>query len=208
MGWSLSAGSEITRTSGLKGVARYDVNDQFWLDGVELVPCISAPQSASCGSHGTHATRVEEYKRIVQDDSANTWTVWDRDGTRYVYAAYLGNPSFPLTTRKWMLSQVIDTHSNTVTYTYGCGPSSRPDSSCHITDITYGDGAGCNQIGIQTHLTPPPRGAAIHFYWEPRPDPISAAIGGDITAVGGDMEVSTVRLKAIAVNHEKARSHL
>ena len=50
-GWSLSAGSEITRTSGLKGVARYDVNDQFWLDGVELVPCISAPQSASCGSH-------------------------------------------------------------------------------------------------------------------------------------------------------------
>jgi virulence plasmid B protein len=194
MGWSLAAASEITRTSRLKGVPRYDGNDQFWLDGIELVPCMFAPQGASCTSHGTHATRVEEYKRISQDESANTWTVWDRDGTRYVYTAQLGNPSAPATTRKWLLAQVIDTHNNKVTYSHGCGPASRPGSNCYLTDVSYGDGVSCGQVQNQSFPCTPPRGTVIHFYWEPRPDPLS-------TAVGGDLETSILRLKSISVSH-------
>jgi RHS repeat-associated protein len=194
MGWSLSAASEITRTSRLKGAPRYNGDDQFWLDGMELVPCASAPQSASCTSNGTHATRVEAYKRITRDDNANTWTVWDRDGTRYLYAAELGNTSALLTTRKWLLAQVVDTHNNKVTYSYGCGPASRPGSSCYLTDITYGDGVGCNQIQSLSVRCTPPRGTVIHFYWEPRPDPLSSA-------VGGDLETSILRLKSISVSH-------
>src|SRR5438034_7630194 len=71
IGWSLSTGPQIYRTSKFMGVPHYDASDQLWLDGLELVPCSAATLSASCQSGGTHTTRVETYNRIRFDPAAN-----------------------------------------------------------------------------------------------------------------------------------------
>jgi hypothetical protein len=82
VGWSLSVGSQITRASRFRGAPRFDATDQFWLDGLELLPCVAASLSASCRAGGTYTTRIETYARIRLDEASNTWTLWRPNGTR------------------------------------------------------------------------------------------------------------------------------
>jgi hypothetical protein len=80
LGWSLNAGSQISRTSSGRGVPHYNSTDQFWLDGMELIPCASASQSASCRTGGTHSTRVESYRRILRRSAGTSADVLARVG--------------------------------------------------------------------------------------------------------------------------------
>jgi hypothetical protein len=108
MGWTLDVGSRITRSSAGRGAPHYDGTDKLWLDGLELVPCGGNVVSVSCATHGTHATRVETYRRIRQHKqdgtttdehiASNRWTVWERDGTRLEYTPQRGDISDPAKT--------------------------------------------------------------------------------------------------------------
>jgi RHS repeat-associated protein len=199
LGWSLRAGSEITRTSKLRGVPNFDASDQLWLDGMELLPCSVAPQSVSCLSGGTHTTRVEGFTRIALDSATNTWTVWRRDGTRYVYEPRFRDVSSATDTLLWTLAKVVDTHGNQVSFDYVCGA----ELVCYVSDIRYGDGKlckPCQRGGPDGPILPagtPLPGVDVHFYWEARPDPVSVA-------AGGAMQETDRRLRSVDV-HEGAR---
>ena len=88
MGWTLIAGSQITRSSAASGAPRYDASDHLSLDGLEIRPCAPLQNNISCTTGGTHATRVETFYRLIGDPSSNTWTVWHPDGTRYVHGSH------------------------------------------------------------------------------------------------------------------------
>ncbi|MBS1857278.1 MAG: VCBS repeat-containing protein [Acidobacteria bacterium] len=208
LGWSLQAGSQITRTSKGLGAPHYDATDQLWLDGTEMLPCSAAQQSASCKSNGTHSTRIESYTRIRQNLSngqnrtaavtVNTWTVWKRDGTRFEYQPHGGDITSPDRTQRWLLADAVDTHGNKVHYEYTC------DSrlTCYLKDITYGAGKACKgstpETGVGAGAGLPLDGVDVHFYWESRPDPQS-------TAIGGALQVMLLRLRAIDVSDGNRR---
>ena len=61
---------------------------------------------------------------MQQDAQANTWTVWKKDGTRYLYSAQGGTTARADATLRWLLAAVIDTHRNTVTFSYTCDEGS------------------------------------------------------------------------------------
>ncbi len=173
LGWSLQAGSRISRTSAATGVPHYDATDQLWLDGMELTPCAQALQSASCRTGGSHTPRVEGFNRITQDLATNTWTVWKRDGSRFVYGPQLGDTSTPAKTLRWALTDVIDTHGNRATYSYTCDGA----RECYLASITYGGGKRCKPQGDKPVGSQVP-GVKVVFSWVRRGDPLTVAIGG------------------------------
>jgi virulence plasmid B protein len=195
IGWSLSIGPQIVRTSRFMGAPRFDATDQLWLDGVELLPCAEATLSASCRAGGTHTTRIETYTRIRLNKASNTWMVWRPNGTRLVMSPKRGNTGSPDTTLRWLLTEVIDTHGNQVHYNWICGAT----STCYISDIYYGEGKSCTATpptGPDSPGTPigsPLAGANVHFFWEGRPDPPSIAMSGTL-------EETDSRLRAIQVS--------
>jgi Salmonella virulence plasmid 65kDa B protein/FG-GAP-like repeat len=200
MGWRLEAGSSITRTSDGRGAPRYNRSDRFWLDGTELIACGTTVVSVSCTAGGTHATRVETYQRIEQEQpptgttseeqrvAANRWIVWERDGTRLIYTPQRGSDiSDPGRTLRWALTQVIDTHGNEVHYQYGCNTT-----GCELQTITYGEGTACvGRPRCQTTTVVP--GAVIRLYWEGRPDPVSVAQGGFLDTIERRVHAIEVR---------------
>jgi RHS repeat-associated protein len=124
-GWALTGFSAIERAAPRRGVARYDANDVFILDGQELVP--------NCTEFGgTHCTRVESYQRIQRDAANDKWYVWSRDGIKSTYA-----PIFTTTkgTFRWGLTTATDTRNNTVTYSYWCHGS--PIKDCYPNQVSY-----------------------------------------------------------------------
>ncbi|TCK19627.1 RHS repeat-associated protein [Ancylobacter aquaticus] len=143
VGWQVSSLSDIVRISVRQGAPAFDANDTFALDGTPLVPCATAATNPSCASGGTHATRVESYRRIVFAAGDNSWTVTGKDGTRSIYRPVSTwgstvpsgdtDPAKLQNQFRWLLAQVIDTHGNTVSYSYGCGIL----PSCWPTRITY-----------------------------------------------------------------------
>ena len=135
VGWTLSGFSMVERASPGFGAPSYSTSDIFVLNGQELLPC---PQgnSPSCTSGGTHTTKNESYVRIKQDSTANTWTVWAKNGTRTVFSAvYLvpGTPPFQYTLF-WAQSSTIDTRNSTVTYTWSCDGN----LDCYPDSVTFG----------------------------------------------------------------------
>jgi hypothetical protein len=121
VGWTLTGLSIIERAAPGRGAPRYDGNDIFLLDGVELITCSTQP----CPTFGgTHRPRTENYKRIQYTSSGyGTWEVWDTNGTKSTYT-----PLFVVDTNltfRWALKTVQDTHGNVVTYNYWC--QARPE---------------------------------------------------------------------------------
>ena len=69
----------------------------------------------------------------------NTWTVYDKHGTRYLYGASDQSRQFgsSTTTFKWMLEEIRDTNNNYVKYTYA-----KDSNDIYPSQITYtGHGA-------------------------------------------------------------------
>lgn len=84
-GWSLTGLPVIDRASPGKGAPAFDASDIYLLDGEELVPCVTGMEAASCAAGGTHTTKIESYLKIVRDTAANTWTVFQKDGTKTLF---------------------------------------------------------------------------------------------------------------------------
>lgn len=142
IGWRINGIPSIDR--GLRGggspsyTTPYTVGgDVFLLGGEELVPCERETVSPSCAAGGTHATRVESYRRISYSAGTNYWTVTDRDGTIYEFQPTSAS------TYRWLLKTITDPHGNQVTYNYTCS-----GAYCRVDTIVYG-------------------AAQIKFYWEP-----------------------------------------
>jgi len=178
VGWTMSGGSVIKRTSSAGGVPTFTSSDVYVLDDDTLLACSAAPSSPSCLAGGTHTGRFETYQRIAQDTGTNTWVITARDGTRSTYQPLsYWNPSGTQnvnlrTAYRWLLSTVTDTDGNTITYSYDC--TNLPD--CYVTQIAY---------GITT----------VAFAWETRPDTLTYATGVSISPAVDK------RLKSVAVSN-------
>jgi hypothetical protein len=166
VGWRLDGLSVIERASPQRGSPFFNSSDIFLLDGQELIPCPSQTTSPGCqtAAGGTHATKIESYVRIKRDETANTWEVTRRDGTKLTYASVgvaegtTYNPSSIDETRigfqfRWVLKTVTDTHGNHVDYKY---------TKC-ITDIPY-----CYLSEIDYFINGAQTGTQILVYWQPR----------------------------------------
>jgi Salmonella virulence plasmid 65kDa B protein len=125
VGWSLGGFSSIEW--GRTGEAQWGGSpDKYFLDGQELIACQTGSVSPSCTTGGTHSTKIESYLKIKFDTSANTWTVWGKDGTKTTFSPtlILG----PYTVRYGQTS-TVDTYGNTVTYGWACqGGDCFPDT--------------------------------------------------------------------------------
>lgn len=166
VGWRLGGISDIVRASRVMGAPRFDTTDTFLLDGEEIMPCVSGTPSPSCTSGGTHFTRVESYRRIIFSAGSNTWTVTARDGTAYTYAsmgtiANSGSPHADVTSSyRWLLTQVTDTHGNTVVHSWQCGTL----PICVVSQIGY-------------------NGTLISFNYDTRPDPQTFGTGRNVASI-------------------------
>ncbi|WP_312404256.1 toxin TcdB middle/N-terminal domain-containing protein [Rhizobium sp.] len=179
--WGMDGLDVIERATPGYGVPAYDTGDVYLLNGEELVACTTGMVAGSCLAGGTHVAEVENFKRVVFDSAANTWTVTDRDGTRSVFKSVMAltgsTPAADSTDYKlqhdgrYLLAQVIDTNNNTVSYAYTCPQS----PVCYPSKVTYGGGA------------------SIDFYYEVRPD-------WQIMANGISLSTTRYRLITIGVS--------
>ncbi|MBB6166369.1 hypothetical protein HNQ72_006221, partial [Rhizobium wenxiniae] len=179
--WGMDGLDVIERATPGYGVPAYDTGDIYLLNGEELVACTTGMVAGSCLAGGTHVTEVENFKRVVFDSAANSWTVTDRDGTRSVFKSVMeltgSTPAADSTDYKlqhdgrYLLAQVIDTNNNTVSYAYTCPQS----PVCYPSKVTYGGGA------------------SINFYYEIRPD-------WQIMANGLSLSTTRYRLITIGVS--------
>lgn len=179
VGWRLDGVPDVVRTTQRGGAPKFDSTDRYILNGVEITACTGGSTSPSCAAGGTHEARYERYERIGYDSSANKWTVWSKSGTRSVFEPVSKwqtpvDTNVPVAVRdtyRWRLSQVIDTHGNTVTYTYQC--TTLP--ACWPKTISY-------------------NGALVEFFVETNPEPLTGATG--LTLAKFDK-----RLRSIKVSH-------
>lgn len=171
VGWGLGGFGVVERFSPGLGSPRFDGSDVYTLDGRELLPCPAANPSPSCTTGGTHTTKVESYTKIRLQ--ANTWTVWGRDGTRTIYSPVYSTPSGTL---RWGQTSTVDTHNNTVTYTWTC-PA---DDDCYPGTVQFGP-------------------YSVQVSRETRPDVLSFATGHAST-----LRRMRSRLSSIAVRYSGA----
>ncbi len=169
-GWELTGFPTIERASPGRGAARFSQpigSDVYLYNGEELVP------STTLG--GTHATKRQSYLRIAR--VGDVWTVTQRDGTALTFEKKMYVSS---RISRWGLTQVRDTHGNTVNYSWYCEPSGIQYAECYPSSVSYGP-------------------TTITIYRESRPDPQSYATGNNLGK-------TNFRLKSILVDN--AGSHL
>jgi RHS repeat-associated protein len=169
VGWTLSGFGLVERVNAGGGTPTYTASDTYVLEGQKLVACVSGSASPSCTSGGTHSTQVESFRKIRFDAAANTWTVWAKDGTRTIYTPIHDVSGFG--TLRWGQTSVVDTKSNTVTYSWTC-----PAGACmpaaiqynsHRVDLFYENRSDVSQsTGVTAILQNPYRIRSI-FVWLP-----------------------------------------
>ena len=183
--WGLDGFDVIERATPGYGYPTFDANDVYLLNGEELVKCTTGMVAASCSAGGTHVTENENFKRVIFNTSANTWTVTDRDGTVSLFKSVqaiagtnpaAGTPDYDLQRNgRFLLSSVTDTNGNVVNYSYTC-----PDLPvCYPSIVRYANYGG--QPGI-----------SVNFVYEARPDYI-------VMANGLGLSYTKKRIKTIAV---------
>ncbi|MEL6201811.1 MAG: RHS repeat-associated core domain-containing protein [Pseudomonadota bacterium] len=176
-GWGMTGFDVITRGRPKGGVAAFDDNDIFVLNGMEMLACTPDIVSPSCSHGGTHTTEYESFRRIKYLDVSNSWEVTDRDGTVSTFQSYETISGMThdgtieqedtFTRYVWRLTSVEDTNGNQVNYAYVCdGPG-----TCRPDQVTYGL-------------------YSVKFHWEGRPD-------GIVMANGQTMEEHYHRVKTI-----------
>ncbi len=198
LGWQLDGLSAIDRISGSAapaagtdkmasghGVPAYGADDSFALDGEELIPCaqIQTPDSSpSCatpvaGGQTAYVTRIENFQRVRQDTTANTWIVTAKDGTQSVYSS-LEAGATSASAFRWHLKSVTDRRGNHVDYAWSCNAT----NECTIATISY-----VNQ-GATPFTT-----SQIQFDTDLRPDPVTYATGKDIRSI--TQRIRTIEVK-------------
>ena len=198
IGWSMDALSYIERMSGTDapalntdkqasghGVPAYGLTgmpaDSFALDGEELIACTqirfpaTSPSCLGVPANG-YAARIENFQRIRQDASANTWEVTAKDGTKSLYTSLEGGTS--ATTFRWHLQSVTDRRGNHIDYSYSCNAA----FECTIASISYKNQGSTTAI------------STISFAAEAPTDITPATY-----ATGKDIRSATLRLRAIRI---------
>jgi len=198
VGWGLDASSIIQRGQPGHGAPKYDLSDVFYLDGVELIPCVSGSTSPSCLSSGSHSTKIENFKRIEQIANGN-WKITAKDGTVSWYLPWelgSGTNQASWNVFRWRLQYVIDTHGNEVRYSYTLGTTG---GEAYLLSITYGEGTACavqppfpSGVGPFSQGQQIP-GTEIRFFWEPRTD--KGYYGNGKTIVEAPWRLKSVRVK-------------
>jgi RHS repeat-associated protein len=190
VGWRLDGVSEIRRSGEHGGSPLFDQSavlasaDVYRLDGVELTRCLAASASPSCTTgtleKGNFEARYEAFERIRYDETANTWTVWKKNGTKSIYRAVStwgpGNGSVPADIAdrfRWRLAEVIDTRGNTVTWSYDCATL----PACWPSRIAYGP-------------------YEVVFHTEANPTPLRHATGKTVATL--DRRLRSVEVNVVA----------
>jgi RHS repeat-associated protein len=182
MGWELEGLSSIRRASPGLGAPRYDASDEYFLDGLRLVPCARAAASPSCKypaspAYEGYAASIESFRRIAYDPASRRWVIWEKDGRQETYEPDVRRLADG-TVGRWRLAKVRDTSGNEVAYSY------RTDGSVsYPLAISYG-------------------GMNVRFYYETRPDVVETGIGDRLAEL-------RLRLKTIDVlaGPDRARSY-
>lgn len=125
LGWTLEATSEI-RARGADREVSGGAHPVYWLDGIELAPCIASSTGGSCRSGGTHELRDDRGLKIVKEGPK--WRITQRNGTIDEYAQF--------TPSQWLLESRTDTSSNRVEWAYTISQT-RPV----VASISYGSEA-------------------------------------------------------------------
>jgi hypothetical protein len=129
MGWDLDTGSIIR---DMHGTDENTSDDTFSIT-VGGVSGMLLPISSS-GTIKNYNTADQSFSRVQFDSSANAWTVWTKDGKKYVFSttAKTNSQSGCSTTLdltwRWSLTSVTDTHGNALNYTYYT--ETKPGSGC------------------------------------------------------------------------------
>jgi hypothetical protein len=141
MGWSLDTGYVVRQMHGTMDNLE---DDTFML----VVGGVSSLLLK--GSDGKYHLADENYWKVSYDTPTDTWTVWDKEGNRYIfgnsagdradYPAYDNNCSTPTTheTWKWALSEVRNKFNQAITYDYAKFQQTTEDpctSDTHTTDM-------------------------------------------------------------------------
>ena len=118
VGWGLTA-SSIQRSTK-KGTPTYDsALDTFVFSSSgssgELIPLAGQP--------GEYRQKIETaFMKYVYNDATSTWTVRDKNGTKYTFGAVstsrIVDPNDGSRIFAWFLDSVEDLHGNTVAFTY------------------------------------------------------------------------------------------
>jgi len=147
IGWRVAGFSEIERVSQKLGSPTYnDADDIFLLDGQPLMACEDPAaitkwgrpyparfqtdrQSASCLAGGNFSTMRESDRKIWFDAENETFAVFGRDGTRYLFKSLkslsglepaAGSDVDKVLRSKWLLAEIRDAQqtANVVTFSY------------------------------------------------------------------------------------------
>ena len=192
VGWHLEGISEIVRVSRRRGAPKFDATDTWTLDGEELIACATGVESPSCQTGGSHATRVESYRRIAYNSSDNRWKVTRTDGSYdlYVPVGAFVNSGTPSTshsyTYRYVLQKSADTNGNEVVFGYTC----QILPACIPSTISYGP-------------------YSIVFHSDTRPDPADMAVGGALMTVDRRLRTIDVvaygsRTRAYQLNYDQS----
>jgi RHS repeat-associated protein len=175
-GWGLSGVPMIERAGYQLGVPQYLPEDVYLLNGEPLVKC--GTEGASCKAGGNWVAEVENYLKINFDAASNTWQVTGRDGTVTTFESVgmiAGSTATAEDAKdiafnyRWLAKTVTDTYGNSVNYSYDCVDM----PVCYPTVVSY-------------------NGRTVQFFYETRPDYITAANGHTISKI-------TKRIKTILV---------
>ncbi len=183
-GWGLSGIPVIERAGYQQGVPQYGSDDIYLLNGQPLVKCDDpdVTAGASCyaqrisenqDSPNSWVSEVEDFLRIKFNSSATTptWEVTARDGTKTVFTAVGNLPGVASSVTgdvnndvrlkyRWVATSVTNTLGHTVNYSYDC-----PELPvCYPKTVTYNN-------------------RTIRFYYEGRPDYITAANGHTLSNI-------------------------
>ena len=135
-GWGLGGFGSISRAGDRGGTPWFDSSDIYLLGGQELMECAAGISSASCDSGGTHTAKLENFLKIVRDETANTWTVFAKNGVQTVFTPLVdvepvqGQGFF---TVQWGQASVTDTKGNSAAYTWVCA-----DGDCYPSEVSFG----------------------------------------------------------------------
>jgi RHS repeat-associated protein len=200
LGWRLNGFSVIERSSPRRGTPFFnDALDTFLVDGAEMIVCSASIVSPGCTAGGTHAMRVENYRRIVRNSAANSWTITTRDGSQQVYKPVSNWQSYNsgdatetklATQYRWLLASITDTHDNQVTYSYWCDGVQH----CYPDEVSY-------------------NGTSIKFYREVRSaeDQFDYATGASFARVNYRIRSIAIKtggapIRAYALSYEQSAS--
>ena len=145
--WKLAGGSPATETLSASWVNGRTVDEAIFAIKGAGTPAVTATSTV-------YGARIDDGSFNSYSISNNTWTVYDKKGTKYTYGSsdsgrmYDSGASSSNMTYRWMLQEVRDTNDNYITYTY-----LRDNNQLYPYKITYTGHGSIDGIDTVTFAT-------------------------------------------------------